>query len=323
MSSPSAVILVIVDGLSGVSSNTAMQSAMLPTLDAASARGRVGLIDPVRPGLACGSDTAHLAIFGYNPVNCYRGRGAFEAMGGGISLQPGDVAFKCNFASMDEDTGIVTARCADRNPKMHVLGARLAKRLNGIIIPSFKDIKVAVKHTGNHRCVMKLSGDLLSDEASNTDPLIDNRPLLKSAPSDPHSTKAVKTANVINAVSAIIHDTLKHDNENYLTKERIPATNILLLRGASERIQISPFHEVHGLHSFLIAPTEIIAGVGITAGIEIVKAEGATGNYNTDLLSKAKACVTHLMLPNESRTSGYQYEMGIIHVKAVDEAVRS
>lgn len=40
-------------------------------------------MDPVQPGLACGSDTAHLSIFGYDPRTHYRGRGAFESMGAG------------------------------------------------------------------------------------------------------------------------------------------------------------------------------------------------------------------------------------------------
>jgi 2,3-bisphosphoglycerate-independent phosphoglycerate mutase len=67
-------------------------------------------MDPVEPGLGCGSDTAHMSIFGYPPrtyahidrslplcltgVSYYRGRGAFESMGAGLDMQPGDIAFK-------------------------------------------------------------------------------------------------------------------------------------------------------------------------------------------------------------------------------------
>lgn len=47
------------------------------------AAGLTGLMDPVEPGLACGSDTAHLSLFGYDPRTYYRGRGAFESMGAG------------------------------------------------------------------------------------------------------------------------------------------------------------------------------------------------------------------------------------------------
>jgi 2,3-bisphosphoglycerate-independent phosphoglycerate mutase len=51
-------------------------------------------MDPVEPGLACGSDTAHLSLLGYDPRVYYRGRGAFESMGAGLAMAPGDIAFK-------------------------------------------------------------------------------------------------------------------------------------------------------------------------------------------------------------------------------------
>ena len=71
-------------------------------------------MDPVEPGLACGSDTAHLNIFGYSPFKVYRGRGSFETMGSGIPMVENEIAFKCNFAYMDEKTHIVEKRRVDR-----------------------------------------------------------------------------------------------------------------------------------------------------------------------------------------------------------------
>ena len=54
-------------------------------------------MDPVEPGLACGSDTAHLSILGYDPRIYYRGRGALESMGAGLDMKPSDIAFKVVF----------------------------------------------------------------------------------------------------------------------------------------------------------------------------------------------------------------------------------
>lgn len=321
MPSPSAVVLIIIDGLADVSCMTPLQAAKIPTLNAIAARGRVGLMDPVRPGLACGSDTAHLAIFGYDPRKCYRGRGAFEAMGTGVPMRSADIAFKCNFASMDDDTGIVRARCADHSHGMHRLAASLAKHLNGLSVPDFPDVQVAVVHAGEHRCVVRLRGGPLSDAVSNTDPLVDNKPLLRSKPFNPCDETDLRTADVVNAVSEGIRDALKKHPDNFLKDVEKPATNVVLLRGASRCIDVTPFHDLHGVRAFLIAPTKIIAGIGVTAGIDIVKAEHATGDYDTNLLSKASSCVEHLMLPCQSGSPGYQYSMGMIHVKAVDEAV--
>lgn len=61
-------------------------------------------MDPVETGLACGSDTAHLNIFSYNPFQFYRGRGSFESMGSGIPMSENDIAFKCNFAHIEDET---------------------------------------------------------------------------------------------------------------------------------------------------------------------------------------------------------------------------
>lgn len=76
--------------------------------------GLNGLMDPVEPSLACGSDTAHMSILGYDPKTHYRGRGSFEAMGTGLLMNTGDVAFKCNFATIDTVRRVVVclSECA-------------------------------------------------------------------------------------------------------------------------------------------------------------------------------------------------------------------
>ena len=71
-----------------------VQACEMKCCDAIAASGVSGLMDPVQAGLACGSDTAHLSMFGYDPRQYYRGRGAFETMGAGLDMLPGDIAFK-------------------------------------------------------------------------------------------------------------------------------------------------------------------------------------------------------------------------------------
>ncbi|KAL8240823.1 hypothetical protein R6Q59_014178 [Mikania micrantha] len=75
------------------------QTAKVPNLDAIAYVGINGLMDPVEVGLGCSSDTAHLSLLGYDPHVYYRGRGAFESMGAGLAMAPGDIAFKASVAS--------------------------------------------------------------------------------------------------------------------------------------------------------------------------------------------------------------------------------
>jgi 2,3-bisphosphoglycerate-independent phosphoglycerate mutase len=76
--------------------------------------------------------------------------------------------------------------------------------------------------------------------------------------------------------------------------------------------QVPSIEEVHGLKSFLIAPTCIIAGIGMTVGMDLLNVPGATGDYHTNFNAKAKACL-------ENITSD-KYDFGFCHLKAVDDA---
>ena len=78
-------------------------------------RGVCGSSIPVKPGISPGSGPGHLGLFGYDPVKFLIGRGALEATGIGFQLQPGDVAIRCNFCTLDAD-GNISDRRAGRIP---------------------------------------------------------------------------------------------------------------------------------------------------------------------------------------------------------------
>lgn len=172
------VAFVLIDGLGDVSIpklgyKTPLQVANIPNLDAIASAGINGLMDPVEVGLGCGSDTAHLSLMGYDPRVYYRGRGAFESMGAGLAMSPGDIAFKVcaflsscfvfillsfvgfdivrivffimqsNFATLDEKSGIVVSRRADRHFEEE--GPILCAALDGMKLPSFPEYEVRVR----------------------------------------------------------------------------------------------------------------------------------------------------------------------------------
>src|SRR5439155_530477 len=85
------------------SSQTQMEYANTPNMDRLAKGGLVGLLDPISPGVRPGSDVANLALFGYDPAKYYTGRGPLEALGAGIDLGPNDIAFRANFATVDDD----------------------------------------------------------------------------------------------------------------------------------------------------------------------------------------------------------------------------
>lgn len=305
------ICFVMIDGIGDVSYSTLnhltpLQYAKIPNMNFIAEQGLNGLMDPVEPGLACGSDTAHMNIFGYDPIQFYRGRGSFESMGAGIDMEKGDIAFKCNFATINQE-GIVISRRADRN--FEELGPILCEKLNGIKIPKYEEYQVTVKYATEHRCGIRIRGPGLTDSITDTDPLKDNLKLLESKPKD-DSKEAKLTSDLVNQLSKEIQKILEKDEINIkrIENHKSPA-NIILFRGCGIRIQVDPFEKKHHLKGFMIAPTAIIKGFGKSIELDIKDAIGATGDYHTNLMSKEKTFIENI--PN--------YDFGFLHVKAVDD----
>ncbi|KAJ1435439.1 Metalloenzyme [Sesbania bispinosa] len=228
-------------------------------------------MDPVEVGLACGSDTAHLSLLGYDPRVYYRGRGAFESWG---------LDWPChlsNFATLDEKTGIVTSRRADRHFEEE--GPILCAALDGMKLPSFPQYEVRVRTS--------LSGNI-----SGTDPLKDNRLLLKAEALD--DSHEAKTAAVVNELSKEITKILvSHPVNAKRIAEGKNVANVVLLRRL-RHCRETWFMAMHG------SSNKIIAGLGLSLGIDILEAPGATGDYRTLLTSKASAIAKALSAPLQS-----------------------
>jgi len=89
----------------------------------------------------------------------YSGRGAFETMGAGVDMSFDDIAFKCNFAYINDETGIVERRRVDR--EFH-WGVSLCDDLNDLKIPGFEEYIVKCEYATEHRCGLKVTGKNLS-----------------------------------------------------------------------------------------------------------------------------------------------------------------
>ena len=73
------------------------------------------------------------------------------------------------------------------------------------------------------------------------------------------------------------------------------------------------FSEIHGgLKPFMIAPTAIIRGAGITFGLDIIEVEGTTGYYDSRLDNKMKKAAELF--------ANTDYTFGFVHIKAIDDA---
>ncbi|MEM3442278.1 MAG: 2,3-bisphosphoglycerate-independent phosphoglycerate mutase [Candidatus Bathyarchaeia archaeon] len=304
-------ILVVGDGMADrplkeLEWRTPLEAAEKPSMDYIAKTGICGIMDPIAPGIPPGSDTATLALLGYDALKVYSGRGALEAVGSGIRISPGDVAFRCNFATVDKNL-VVLDRRAGRISNEDA--ASLAESLQQIRLKD-SSFKFSFKNTIQHRAVLVLSGPKLSAAVSDSDPEAVGEKVLEIRPLD-NTQEAKITAKILNELTHNFHNTLK---EHTVNKERIkrgmPPANIVLFRGAGTLPNIKPLTEMYGLNAACIAAVALIRGVCKVAGMKLIDVGGATGTPQTDYAAKAKAAVKALDT----------YDFVFLHVKAPDVA---
>ncbi len=305
------VILVIGDGMGdrptkALGGKTPLQAARKPSLDDIARSGICGMMDPISPGIPPGSDTSHLAIFGYDPYKTYEGRGIFEALGAGLEVRKGDVAFRCNLATVN-DSMVVLDRRAGR---IGVDADQLARSLDGFRSQSYPDVRVVLKHTVEHRCAMVLRGDGLSRMVSDSDPREEGRSVLTIEPLD-RTPEASKTTTVLNELTEGFYKVLNEQPVNAQRRKKgLPPANFLLFRGATSMPKIEPLTELYGVKCLAIAVGALYRGVAKCVGMNVIDVLGATGTYETDTVAKARAVVDNLP----------DYDFFFVHVKATDNA---
>ena len=251
----SKIVMLVADGLGGLpmtpGGKTELETATTPNLDALAKIGVQGGSIPVCPGIAPGSGPGHLGLFGYDPIQHLIGRGALEATGIGFELQPGDVAARGNFCTLDA-AGKIVDRRASRIPTEE--SAPLAVRLREVKIPGYETFVEPVKE---HRFVVVFRGPGLAGNVKDTDPQATGVPPLAAEAADPASQKAADIANQwIAAATKLLAGEKK--------------ANGLTLRGFAGRPHLASYEEVYGLKAAAIAVYPMYKGLARLVGMDIV-----------------------------------------------------
>jgi 2,3-bisphosphoglycerate-independent phosphoglycerate mutase len=305
-------ILVIADGMADrplkkLDWKTPLEAAHKPSLNQIAKTGVCGIMDPISPGLPPGSDTATLALLGYDALKVYCGRGAFEAIGSSVNVLPDDVAFRCNFATVDENL-VVLDRRAGRISNEDA--SKLAESLQKIKLTKHSDAVFLFKNTIQHRAALVIRGPKLSTAVSDSDPEKIGEKVSEIKPLD-ESREAELTAEILKELVQKFHEVLKqHPVNKERIKHGLPPANIILCRGAGTIPNIKPLSQIYGINAVCIGATPLIKGVCKAAGMKLIDVKGATGTPQTDLMAKAKATVQAL------KTNDFV----LLHVKATDVA---
>jgi 2,3-bisphosphoglycerate-independent phosphoglycerate mutase len=251
------IIFLILDGLGDIPSpafayQTPLEAARKPNIDdLARKRGVLGRIIPVDVGVTPGSGPGHLSLFGYDPVACEIGRGVLEALGLNMDLQDGDLAARANFCTIKD--GLVTDRRAGRIPTEET--ERLCALINEKI-PKVEGVRVIIKPGKSHRFALILRGKHLSDKLSDADPHKDNKPF---AYAKAKTKDADFAAQVVNTFMKKVLDLLKDEK----------VANGALLRGFSQKPDITPFSTKYGVKALAIATYPMYRGIAKVLGMDV------------------------------------------------------
>jgi 2,3-bisphosphoglycerate-independent phosphoglycerate mutase len=300
-------IIILGDGMADepvdmLGGKTPMQYARTPYMDKLAALGVTGRLKTVPDGFHPGSEVANLAILGYDLPKVYEGRGALEAASMGVALQPGELALRCNL--------ICIAGEVIKNHSAGHIHTEEAGELIHYLNETLSTERVRF-HTGvsyRHLLVIKGGDKRLLCTPPHDVPLKPFRPLLVSA----GAPGAHATAALLNELILKSQDLLK---DHPVNRKRVAAgkdpANSIWPWSPGYRPAMQTLQERYGTgKGAVISAVDLIRGIGVYAGLEVIPVEGATGLYDTNYEGKAQAALEAL------KTNDFVY----LHVEASDEA---
>lgn len=300
-------IIILGDGMAdepieALGGLTPLQYADTPYMDRLAAEGATGRLKTVADGFHPGSEVANMAGLGYDMPTVYEGRGVLEAASIGVELQPGEMAMRCNLVCLEGEilknhsSGHITTEEADE------LIGFLNERLGSDRVKFYTGVSY------RHLLVVKGGDKRLDCTPPHDVPLHPFRPLLIK----PEVEEAHETAELLNDLILRSAEILKDHpvNRARAAAGKDPANSIWPW-SPGYRPAMQTMQQMYGFgKGAVISAVDLIRGIGVYAGLEVIHVEGATGLYDTNYEGKAAAALEAL------KTNDFVY----LHIEASDEA---
>lgn len=300
-------LIILGDGMAdepiaSLGNKTILQAAEIPTIDFLAKNGKNGRLVTVPEGFHPGSEIANLEVLGYDVRKVFEGRGSLEAASMGVSIEPGEMAMRCNIICVED--GKIKNHSAGHisNEEAYQLVDYLNEELGDDVVKFFPGV--------SYRHLLKIKG---GDKRVSCTPPHD-------VPGTPYSEVLVKadcpeaenTAELLNKLILKSMEILpKHPvNLKRVSEGKDPA-NCIWPWSAGYKPEMKTLMERYGLKSgAVISAVDLIRGIGVYAGLEVIKVDGATGLYDTNYEGKTQATLDALR----------RHDFVYLHIEASDEA---
>ncbi|MBT4333662.1 MAG: cofactor-independent phosphoglycerate mutase [Candidatus Cloacimonetes bacterium] len=302
-------IIILGDGMADhpiekLGDRTPLQAANIPNIDKLAKMGRCGLFQSVPFDLPPGSEVANLAVLGYDVHKVYQGRGVLEGASMGVKINDGDLAMRCNLICI-EDGKIKNHSAGHIDTKeSHILIDFLNDKLSNDLLKFHKGISY------RHLFVMKDGNNDLQFTPPHDVP---GTPF-KDVMIRPTSNNGEDTCNLLNDLILRSQELLKDHpiNKKRIANGKDPANSVWFW-SSGYKPSMRTLTEKFGISGAVISAVDIIKGLGVYAGMEVIEVMGATGLTDTNYEGKAAAAIEAI------KTNDLVY----LHVEATDEAGHS
>ena len=266
---------------------TIIEYAKTPNMDALAEGGEVGFVHTTPEGMPPGSDICNLSVFGYDPRKYYTGRSPLEAVSMGIKLGESDMAFRTNLVTLGDKGTIMEDFSAHHIDNK--VAAVVLERLKKI----FKDSGVEFYQGLSYRHLMVLRDRLVEAETT-----------------PPHDItgRLIKEYLPKGKDGAFIYDIIMKAEAAFTGD--CGKANSIWLWGQGRRPALPSYKEMYGLSGAVIAAVDLIKGIGIAAGLDVIAVPGVTGFIDTNFEGKATYAIEALK----------ERDYIFVHVEAPDEA---
>ena len=321
------LLYIVIDGMGDLpikelANKTPLEAAKTTNMDSLAKKGKTGLMYSVKKGVAPESDVAVISLLGYDPFKYSTGRGIIEAVGAGLDVKDGDLALRCNFATIGNGKAIIDRRVARSLSTEEA--TELSRVANEKVKLTSHPATFEFENTMGHRAVLviKHKGKHLSSKITNSDPAYTivnglgvaetnvNMVLKTCEPMD-DTEEAQISADLVNE---FIEKTHKLWDTYPLNKKRAAEGklkgNVVLTRDAGSTLpKFFSINERYGVNFAALADMDAERGIATLAGMQVSLLPPPSGDLKKDCEIRVKKLLEALP----------QHDCFYIHLKGPDE----